>query len=93
MKIVINAKFVGFRLSKEAYKELGLQWDELGDAYTDSKEKRCDPRLVEVVEKLGHRANGACASLKVIEIPDDVDWEIEEHNGRESIHEKHRVWQ
>jgi len=30
--------------------------------------------------------------LKIVEIPDDVDWEINEDDGSEWIAEKHRTW-
>jgi hypothetical protein len=50
------------------------------------------PKLVEAVELLGEAANYSCADLHVVEIPDDVNWEIQDYNGRESIHEVHRVW-
>ncbi|HLX53523.1 MAG TPA: hypothetical protein VKR58_06265 [Aquella sp.] len=53
---------------------------------------RTDPLLIQVVEELGDKANGSCAELKVIEIPDDVDYEIEEYNGQEWVAEKHRTW-
>jgi len=53
---------------------------------------RADPILVRVVEKLGEKANNSCASLKIVEIPDGVDWEIHEYDGSETIHEKHRSW-
>jgi hypothetical protein len=53
---------------------------------------RDDPYLVAVVEKLGARASGRHASLKVVEIPADVDWEIDEYDGNETIAEKHRTW-
>ena len=53
---------------------------------------RSDPLLVEVVEELGERANGAAADLAVIQIPDDVVWEIDEYDGRETVHERHRSW-
>lgn len=53
---------------------------------------RDDPKLVEVVEKLSNKANGCYAELSVIEIPDDVEWTIEEHDGVEWISEKHRTW-
>lgn len=53
---------------------------------------RKNPHLVQVVEELGDESNGQCAQLKVIEIPDGVDWEIDEYNGLESVHEKHRSW-
>ena len=88
-KIVINSDYGGFSLSEEAIKELGLPYDGYGFDYTD---KRSDKKLVDVVEKLGERANGVCASLKVIKIPDGVDWEIEEYDGKEWVSEKHKVW-
>jgi len=53
---------------------------------------RTDPVLIRVVEELGISANGSCASLKVIEIPDGTDWEIDEYDGSESVHEKHESW-
>ena len=54
---------------------------------------RDDPDLVAVVEELGvEKASGPYAELKVVEIPDGVDWEIYESEGVEAIHEKHRVW-
>ena len=55
--------------------------------------ERDDPMLVEVVEKLGSkRASGQCAELGIVEIPDDVEWHIEEYDGIESVHENHRSW-
>lgn len=48
--------------------------------------------LISAVEQLKEKANGACASLEVVEIPDDVDWVVDEYDGYESIHEKHRSW-
>lgn len=53
---------------------------------------RADPDLVAVVEKLGAKADGACARLKVVEVPDGVEWEIDEYDGNEHIAEKHRTW-
>lgn len=53
---------------------------------------RDDPALVQVVEQLGPAANGRHANLRVVEIPDDVKWEIDEYDGFEHVAEKHRVW-
>lgn len=53
---------------------------------------RNDPDLAAVVEELGNSANGAYASLKVVEIPDDIYWEISEYDGSEHVAEKHRTW-
>ena len=53
---------------------------------------RDDPVLVQVVEEMGRDANGRCAELRVVEIPDDVKWEIEEYDGKEWVAEVHRTW-
>ena len=90
MKIVINNCYGGFGLSKEA---LVLYNERSGAVVTyDFNIKRNDPILVEVVEQLGEAANGDYAELKVIEIPDDVQWTVEEYDGAEWIAEKHRTW-
>jgi hypothetical protein len=48
--------------------------------------------LVKVVEDLGIESFGFAANLKIVEIPDDVDWEVMEYDGMEHIAEKHRTW-
>jgi hypothetical protein len=53
---------------------------------------RSHPELVKLVEEMGEAAWGACAKLKVVEVPDDVDWEIDEYDGSECVSEKHRSW-
>lgn len=54
---------------------------------------RDDPDLVSVVEELGCKgASGQYASLSVVEIPDGVQWQIEEYNGSEHVAEVHRTW-
>jgi hypothetical protein len=53
---------------------------------------RSDPVLIQVIEELGEEANGGHAELKVVEVPDDVEWEIHEYDGVESVHEVHRTW-
>lgn len=53
---------------------------------------RDDPALIQVVEEMGEAANGRFAELRIVEIPDDVDFTIEECNGVEWIAEKHKTW-
>lgn len=53
---------------------------------------RTDPILIRVVEELGEEADGMCARLKIVEIPDGVEWVIDEYDGNETIDEKHRSW-
>lgn len=49
---------------------------------------RDDVSLVALVEGL----DSATTTLKVVEIPDDVDWQISEYDGNEWVAEKHRTW-
>jgi len=88
-KIVINGCYGGYSLSKAAYEALCIEWDDFGHAF---EEQRDSPKLVEVVEKLGALASGSCAKLYIVEIPDDVDWQLEEYDGIEHVAEAHRTW-
>jgi len=53
---------------------------------------RDDLKLVQVVEELGAAANGHGAELRVVAIPDDIQWEITAVGGVERISEVHRTW-
>ena len=53
---------------------------------------RDDPDALAVVKKLGERANGHCACLKIVKIPANVDWVIHDYDGCESVEEVHRSW-
>lgn len=89
IKVVINGCYGGFGLSSEAYAFLGIPWDGFGYAYRND---RTDPELIECIETLGEKANGKHASLEIVEIPDDVDWYIDDYDGIESIEEVHNSW-
>lgn len=58
----------------------------------DFEMERIDAYLIKTVEDLGGKANGEFSDLKIIEIPDDVKWEIEEYDGVEWVAEVHRTW-
>ncbi|GLO66229.1 hypothetical protein [Oceanobacillus kimchii] len=65
----------------------------LTDGYIYSPEiKRNDPDLVRVVKQLKDKANVQYSDLKIIEIPDDVNFVIQEYDGNEWIAEEHRTW-
>jgi hypothetical protein len=60
--------------------------------YVDEEDSRTDPVAVEIVEMMGNAADGAYASLRVVEIPDNVKYTIEEYDGAEHVAEEHRTW-
>lgn len=102
MKIVINSCYGGFGLSREALDmycaEKGLdpgEWNRIWKFYANINHRdiaRDDDVLIRIVECLGAKANGECADLKIVEIPDDVNWYVEEYDGFEHIAERHRIW-
>jgi hypothetical protein len=58
-----------------------------------SPSNREDPDLIKAIESLGCiEASGRFALLKIVEIPDNITYLIEEKNGLETIHESHRIW-
>jgi len=77
---------------KEEYEKLKEEEKETV-YFSEWKIERTDPILIQVVEELGKEANDRCSKLKIVEIPDEVDFYIDEHNGKEWIAEKHRTWE
>jgi len=91
-KIVINRCYGGFGLSPKA---IAAYAERKGlDAYSivDRLEDRDDAQLIQIVEEMGQDAAGANAWLKIVSIPDDVEWIIQEYDGMEWIAEKHKSW-
>lgn len=141
-KVVINAQYGGFSLSKEGmqryceiknipywieddtkFKTMGIftVWTTPPETRIESKEgeefykmsmedrmaynrqyseqtiscrdiARDDEALVQLVEEDAEKYAGRCATLKVVDIPDDVKWQIEEYDGYEHVAEQHRTW-
>lgn len=102
-KIVVNCQYGGFCLSDQAielYATLsGLTLIKRNKSYYSEHRyfdhraiPRDDPNLVKVVETLNQRADGKNYTLRIVEIPEDVEWELEEYDGREWVAEKHRKW-
>jgi hypothetical protein len=70
-----------------------IEWAErTGNPRDNYGVPRTDPILIEMVEQDSGWTSGMGARLKVIEIPDDVAWEISEYDGYEEVHEVHRSW-
>lgn len=92
MKIVINRAFGGFGLSELGRQKLA-ELKGIPNEYGPHDDfKRTDADLITVVRVLGDKANGDYAKLRIVDIPDDVEWIISEHDGQETVEEKHRSW-
>ena len=91
-KVVINVCHGGFGISAEA-EQLYLKLSGTPIQAFDTRYlQRDDPVLIQVIEELGPDASGRYAELKIVEIPAEVNWIIEEYDGKEWVAEKHRIW-
>ena len=107
-KVIINNCYGGFNLSDQAMEKYGqlkgLNLKKIsGEYYINGVEnekyifderdiKRDDPYLIEVVSTLKKAANGFLSDLKIVEIPQDVRFIIEDYDGLETVVEKRRRW-
>ncbi len=82
---VINVCYGGYGLSQEAKKLLG-------DNFNEWKTPRNDKSLVEVVRRLGKKAEGKHAKLVVVKLKPATRYVIYEFDGMESIAEDHKVF-
>lgn len=92
-KIIINRSYGGYCIHEEAinlYKKLKNLPIEEAIYYHNIE--RTDPVLIQVVETLGDKASCGSSELKIVTVPDDVKWEIEDYGGMERVVEEHRVW-
>jgi hypothetical protein len=96
MQVVINTSYSNFAISPDA---ISLIQKKIKNPKAKSQinayafdNDRSNPLLVETVQKLGAKANGLYTTLKIVEIPDDVEWRVDAINGKEVIREKHRIW-
>ena len=79
------------KLHKEA-RETGIHTKSNEMYFNQYDIKRDDPILIQVVEEFGEEVNDGYSELKIVEIPSDLDYEIQNYDGLESIHERHSVW-
>ena len=106
MKVLINSDYGGFGLSHAIQQKLGVDcienlrdwepWKRSRSFERDDPkhwEWRAHPDLITAFEEVGDEAGGDfLSSLKIVEVPDDVEWIISEYDGAETVREKHRVW-
>jgi len=74
------------------YKAGHLEEEDHYLSYRQFTENRADPDLVAVVEQFGNDVNTVYSKLRIVDIPDDVEYTVEECDGLEHIAENHRTW-
>lgn len=102
MKIVVNIDYGNFDLSNAAINEINkLKGKNFYNGENIDTIARDDKDLVDVVERLGERANSIesedgrfcfTSEIRIIEIPDGVKWEIMNYDGIEYVQEVGRKW-
>ena len=90
--IVINRCYGGFGLSQAARELLAQRKNISMEKFNIFDIRRDDKDLVAVVQELGAEVNTVHSELKIVEIPEDVKWYIDEYDGMEAVHEAHRSW-
>ena len=63
-----------------------------GTVFSEDNISRDDPALISVVQELKEKANGKYSKLKIVSIPANVKWQIENYDGKEWVAEEHRTW-
>jgi hypothetical protein len=91
-KIVINTCFGGFGLSDAALNEYKSRKNITDENFYHNDIPRDCPVLIAMIEEQGTAVDGDFAELKIVEIPDDVNWFIHEYDGLEHVAERHRTW-
>jgi hypothetical protein len=105
-KIAINRDYGSFDLSDEAYSFIAKHkgWQHACDDYDHSywignanylyasDLDRNDPVLIQCIEALGESVNGIHSDIKIVEVPSNVDWYIDDYDGSEWVAERHRTW-
>lgn len=95
MKVVINKCYGGFSLSIDVIAEYKRRKGSSNYIHPSVYDlSRNDKDLIAAIEGVGlERSAGPHASLKIVEIPDDIEWDIEEHDGIEWVAEERRTWE
>jgi hypothetical protein len=105
MKIAINVCRGGFALSKKCAEYMAARGHELAKSELEKSKSggtwfgffmddyRTDPLLIEAIEVLGSAVNrDSISKIKLVEVPEGVDWFISDHFGKEMVVERHRTW-
>lgn len=94
----LELKGIAFKRVKSKYSFGGDEFyiadtaEEKDKYFSNMDIPRDDETLIKVIEEMGDKADGDYAELSIVEIPDDIEWQIEEYDGNEHIAEQHMTW-
>ena len=97
MKVVLSKSLGSMPLTETARQRLARRKEITCDQLLGSfkwfeKEFRTDLDLVVVVEELGKLASDSRAELRIVEVPDGIEWELFLIDGMEAVVEMGRSW-
>ncbi|MBM3453530.1 MAG: hypothetical protein FJX80_00125 [Bacteroidetes bacterium] len=95
VELYLNKKGIKFRTEKKssAFSDRRFIFYIDKEYFSEHDLKRDDLVLIETVEELGiEEASDSYGLLKIVEIPHDVEWTLQDYDGNEWIAEKHRTW-
>jgi hypothetical protein len=86
MKVLYNTCYGGFNFSNEFTEEFNNRNTERLTPLETRHEERTDPSVIALFEEKGSEwSSGRHSKLDIIEIPDDVEFTVEEYDGIETI--------
>lgn len=98
-KVVINEIGDGIHLTRKGLEYLGINIDrttsiiipeDLG--YATRNQLRSSEELLELVEDSKGLVDNRFCKLKLMEIPDDIEYYVDYNSGHEMIREVHNYW-
>ena len=95
VELYLNKKGIKFTTEKKssAFSDRRFIFYVNKEYFSEHDLKRDDLVLIETVEELGLKEAADCfSSLKIVEIPYEIEWTLQNYDGNEWIAEKHRTW-
>lgn len=97
-KVAINCDWGGFSLSFDILARvlelqglgIGTEVDRTDEYYLSEYSNRTNAALCQAI--LEAKAKGTNGSLRVVEVPEGVEFVIEDYDGCETVEEKHRTF-
>lgn len=82
----IDPEVESYTVTSEEYFASDEKYNKKDLDFNFDNSKRIDPDLIKAVEVLGSAANGKFSKLKVVEIPDNFEYRIDEYDGIETVY-------